>query len=134
MELGSENQCSPINILSPSLRCCEKTQAVASTSRENEKGWGENAGLLPVCFYGDQITETGIQMKAKAGHSWIGRAYLCRVERLESAAPALLMNWMGLGDCSPGLPFPLVLAPISPSSGSEVVEDSWSKICKGINK
>jgi hypothetical protein len=53
--------------------------------------------------------------------------YLCRVERLESPAPVLLMNWTGLGDCSSGLPFPFVLAAIS-ASASEVAE-SLSKIC-----
>lgn len=57
----------------------------------------------------------------------IQQEYLCRVERLESPAPVLLMNWTGLGDCSPGLPFPLVLAAIS-TSASEVAE-SLSKIC-----
>lgn len=53
--------------------------------------------------------------------------YLCRVERLASPAPVLLMNWTGLGDCSSGLPFPLVLAAMS-ASASDVAE-SLSKIC-----
>lgn len=66
-----------------------------------------------------------IKVQVKCSEDRI-RAYLWRVERLESPAPALLMNWTGLGDCSTGLPFPLVLLVISPS-GSEVAE-SLSKI------
>lgn len=127
MEVRSENECCPVNRFLHSLT----KAAVKRIRRWHFDRWKCGTFPLPVWFSGNYVSLRSLSRligRSDAVKGWVWFEYLWSVERLESPAPTLFMNWMGLGDCSPGLPFPLVLAVIS-ASGSEVAE-SLSKICK----